>query len=72
MNKTFKEAFKVTMPVLLGYLSIGFAFGLMIQSIGLNFIWAGGMSPVSYTHLDVYKRQVLNTSLSCLAAHAIL
>ncbi|WP_138268973.1 MULTISPECIES: AzlC family ABC transporter permease [Anaerofustis] len=48
MNKTFKEAFKVTMPVLLGYLSIGLAFGLMMQSIGLNFIWAGGMSLVIY------------------------
>ena len=48
MNNTFKQAFKITIPVLLGYLSIGFAFGLMIQSIGLNFLWAGGMSLVIY------------------------
>ena len=48
MVKTFKEAFKVTIPVLLGYLSIGLAFGLMMQSIGLNFVWAGGRSLVIY------------------------
>ena len=36
MNKTFKEAFKVTMPVLLGYLSIGLAFGLMMQSYDVS------------------------------------
>ncbi|MCR2032781.1 AzlC family ABC transporter permease [Anaerofustis stercorihominis] len=59
MNKTFKEAFKVTMPVLLGYLSIGFAFGLMIQSIGLNFIWAGGMSLTIYAGTLQYLAVVM-------------
>lgn len=43
-----KAVIKTTFPVLLGYLSIGFAFGAMIQGIEFNFLWAGLMSIVIY------------------------
>ncbi len=33
-------AFRVTVPVLIGYLAIGIAFGLMLEAIGYNFIWS--------------------------------
>lgn len=48
MNDTLKKAFITTIPVLLGYLSIGVAFGLMIHSIGYNVLWAGIMSLTIY------------------------
>ncbi len=40
MKKAIKAAFPVTIPVLLGYLSIGIAFGLLFENAGYNFIWA--------------------------------
>ena len=40
MKRTFAAAFPVTAPVLMGYLAIGMAFGLMLQSIGYNVLWA--------------------------------
>lgn len=33
-------AFKQTIPILLGYLFLGMAFGLMLQDAGYNFLWA--------------------------------
>ena len=40
MKQAIKAAFPVTIPVLLGYLSIGIAFGLLFENAGYNFIWA--------------------------------
>lgn len=48
MKQAFKEAFPVTIPVMLGYLSIGIAFGLLFENAGYNFIWAFVMSLVVY------------------------
>ena len=39
-RKALAAAFPVTVPVLMGYLAIGMAFGFMLQDIGYNFIWA--------------------------------
>lgn len=47
-KRLLKAVFKTTFPVLLGYLSIGIAFGIMVQSIGFNFLWAAFMSIVIY------------------------
>jgi len=47
-KKTFYSAFVATIPVMLGYLAIGIAFGLMLESIGYNFLWAGFMSTIIY------------------------
>ena len=43
-RKALAAAFPATIPVLMGYLAIGVAFGLMLQEIGYNFIWAFFMS----------------------------
>lgn len=40
MKPETRFAFKHTLPVLVGYLFLGIAFGLMLQNIGYNFIWA--------------------------------
>ena len=32
----------------------------LLQSSSLGFIVCSGIDPVSYTHLDVYKRQIRN------------
>ena len=46
--KAFRAAFPRTLPVLAGYLALGTAFGLLLQSIGLGPLWAGAMSVVIY------------------------
>ena len=48
MKQAIKAAFPVTIPVLLGYLSIGIAFGLLFENAGYNFIWAFFISLVVY------------------------
>ena len=48
MKQAIKAAFPVTIPVMLGYLSIGIAFGLLFENAGYNFIWA------FFTSLTVY------------------
>lgn len=50
-NKYIKEirfAFMQSVPVLLGYLFLGFAFGLMLQNAGYHFIWAFFCSLIVY------------------------
>lgn len=44
MKKVIKAAFPVTIPVMLGYISVGIAFGLLFQKSGYNFLWAIFMS----------------------------
>ena len=48
MKQAIKAAFPVTIPVLLGYLSIGIAFGLLFENAGYNFIWAFFTSLIVY------------------------
>lgn len=47
-KKAFKSAFPKTIPVLAGYLVLGFGFGLLLQSKGYNFLWAILMSITIY------------------------
>ena len=53
-RKTIAAAFPITAPVLMGYLAIGVAFGLMLQSIGYNAIWAFFMSLTIYAGSGQY------------------
>lgn len=53
-RKTIAAAFPATVPVLMGYLAIGIAFGLMLQSIGYNAIWAFFMSLTIYAGSGQY------------------
>lgn len=55
MNRTsLAAAFPVTVPVLMGYLAIGMAFGLMLQSIGYGVGWAFLMSLTIYAGSGQY------------------
>lgn len=47
-------AFPHTVPVFMGYLSIGFAFGIMLQAIGYNPLWAVFMSLIIYAGSGQY------------------
>lgn len=49
-----KAAFPYTIPVLTGYLFIGFAFGVMFQEKGYNFQWAGLVSLLVYAGSGQY------------------
>lgn len=39
-GKAFQTAFSRTIPVMAGYLVLGFGFGLLLQSKGYSFVWA--------------------------------
>jgi len=46
--KTFKKAITLTIPVMLGYISVGMAFGLVFSSTGFNNSWGILMSVIVY------------------------
>ncbi|MGN0329399.1 MAG: AzlC family ABC transporter permease [Lachnospira sp.] len=48
MKQVFKKVFPQTVPVMAGYISLGIAFGLLLQSIGYGPIWALLMSVFIY------------------------
>ncbi len=48
MRRTMKAAFPSTIPVMLGYLSVGIAYGLLFEKSGYNFVWAVLMSIAVY------------------------
>lgn len=47
-GKAFRAAFVRTIPVMAGYLVLGFGFGLLLQSRGYSFLWAILMSITIY------------------------
>lgn len=49
MKNTLKYAFTKSVPVLVGYLFLGSAFGILLQQAGYNFIWAFFISLTVYT-----------------------
>ncbi len=53
-RRTLAAAFPVTIPVLMGYLAIGMAFGLMLQSAGWGVGWAFLMSLTMYAGSGQY------------------
>lgn len=44
----FKDAFPHTIPIMMGYLLMGFAFGVLLQKSGYDFVWAFFMSVFIY------------------------
>ena len=48
MKNVVKKTFKYTLPVLFGYIPLGFAFGILLQSAGYGPIWAFFMSVFIY------------------------
>ena len=65
-RKALSAAFPVTVPVLMGYLAIGMAFGFMLQAVGYNFIWAFFMS------LSIYAGSGQYLGVSLLSTGATL
>ena len=65
MDRTsLRAAFPLTVPVLMGYLAIGMAFGLMLQSAGYGVGWAALMSLTIYAGSGQY----LGVSLLAMGA----
>lgn len=48
MKQIFKQVFPQTIPVMAGYISLGIAFGLLLQSSGYGPLWAFLMSVFIY------------------------
>ena len=65
-RRIWADAFPMTVPVLMGYLAIGIAFGLMLQSAGYGALWALLMSVTIYAGSGQYL------GVSLLAAGASL
>ena len=65
-SKTLYFAFKMSLPVLFGYLFLGSAFGIMLYEAGYNFVWAIIIS------LFVYAGSGQFLLVSMLTSHAAL
>lgn len=48
-RNVLKKAFYLTIPVLLGYIFIGIAFGILLQNKGYSFLWAIAMCVIMYS-----------------------
>ena len=66
MKKAFRPAFAVTVPVLCGYLFIGFAFGVMLRDAGFAPPWA------FLSSLTIYAGSGQYLLVSLLSANASL
>ncbi len=53
-KQAFRKAFPYTIPVLIGYLFIGIAFGVMFAEKGYSFLWAMLMSLMVYAGSGQY------------------
>ena len=71
-RRAFRAAFPATVPVLMGYLAIGMAFGLMLQAIGYNLIWAFFMSLTIYAGSGQYLGVELLGTAATLGSVALL
>ena len=71
-RRALAAAFPVTIPVLMGYLAIGMAFGLMLQEIGYNFIWAFFMSLTIYAGSGQYLGVTLLATAAALGTVALM
>ena len=71
-RKTFAAAFPHTVPVLMGYLSIGVVFGWMLSAIGYNPLWSVAMSMTIYAGSGQYLGVSLLEHASPLADVAFL
>lgn len=71
-RKALAAAFPATVPVLLGYLAIGMAFGLMLEAVGYNVIWAFVMSLTVYAGSGQYLGVTLLASAAALGEVAFL
>ncbi len=71
-RKAIAAAFPATVPVLMGYLAIGIAFGLMLEAVGYNVIWAFFMSLTIYAGSGQYLGVELLATGAVLSQVALL
>ena len=71
-RKAFAAAFPLTVPVLMGYLAIGIAFGLMLQAEGYGVVWSFLMSLTIYAGSGQYLGVSLLATGAPLTQVAIL
>ena len=71
-RRAFRAAFPATVPVLMGYLAIGMAFGFMLQAVGYNFIWAFFMSLTIYAGSGQYLGVTLLATAASLGTVALM
>lgn len=71
-KKTFKRAFRDSLPVLAGYLALGIGFGVLLQSKGYNFLWALLMSCTIYAGAGQYAAVDLLSSGASLITTALM
>ena len=71
-RKALAAAFPATVPVLMGYLSIGMAFGLMLQAVGYGPLWAALMSVIIYAGSGQYLGCTLLATAAPLPQVAML
>ena len=65
--KTIKEAFKASIPVMMGYIVLGIAFGILLESKGYGIIYALFMSVFIYAG----SMQFVGIDLLCSGASLI-
>jgi len=71
-RKSLAAAFPHTVPVLMGYLSIGIVFGWMLSAIGYNPLWSVAMSLTIYAGSGQYLGVDLLANATPLADAAFL
>ena len=48
-RNSFRCALKRSIPILIGYFPVGFAYGILMQQAGYSFLWSGLISATVYT-----------------------
>lgn len=71
-RKMLYIAVKITLPVLMGYLAIGIAFGLMLEAVGYNALWALFMSVSIYAGSGQYMGVELLSTGAALGQVALI
>ena len=72
LNKhLLREAFRDTLPVMAGYVFLGFGFGILMQQSGFGILWSGSMSLLIYAGSMQYVTVSLLTSGASLLTAAL-
>ena len=71
MKNRFRQALLDTLPVMTGYVFLGFGFGILMQQNGFGWLWAGAMSLFIYAGSMQYVAISLLTSGAGLMTAAL-
>lgn len=72
VSRQIRFAFLQSIPVMLGYLFLGFAFGLMLQNAGYSYLWAFLSSVVIYAGSMQFVLVTLLSGGASLAYAAVM